>query len=71
MESQPSGPEDSATMAELVRYRIYAGLDEIRDSTTKAKKMRDLVTLAEKLEDDDAVNAAQGALNGLAAAATS
>lgn len=70
MQAKPTAPADSATMAELVRHRIYAGLDEIRDSAVSVKRMRDLVALAEELGDDDAAEAAKGVLNGLAAAAT-
>lgn len=71
MQAKPTAFADSATMADLVRHRIYVGLDEIRDSTISVKRMRDLKGLAEELGADDAAEAAKEALNGLAAAATS
>jgi hypothetical protein len=66
----PTVLRDPAMMAELVRSQIYASLDEIQDFTIRAKKMRDLVRLAEEVGDDAAADAGRGALNGLATAAT-
>jgi hypothetical protein len=67
---KPTALGNPAMMTDMVRGQIYAGLDGMQHFTIKTKEMNALVKLAEEIGDDAAADAARGALNALAAAAT-